>query len=107
MLIQACRASWTTFGTEFINNNWAWRIPSILQGLPSVFQFFLVLFAPESPRWLISKGKETEALKTLAYYHADGDESDTLVLFEFNEIRAGIELDRTGEYAVCLLVACS
>ncbi|KAJ3559384.1 hypothetical protein NM688_g380 [Phlebia brevispora] len=88
-------ASWTTFGTEFINNTWAWRIPSILQGLPSVFQFFLVLWAPESPRWLVSKGRETAALKTLAYYHADGDETDPLVLFEFNEIRAGIELDRT------------
>ncbi|KIP12096.1 hypothetical protein PHLGIDRAFT_98430 [Phlebiopsis gigantea 11061_1 CR5-6] len=88
-------ASWTTFGTEFINNNWAWRIPSILQGLPSVFQFALVLFAPESPRWLVSKGKEAQALQTLAYYHADGDETDPLVLYEFNEIKAGIELDRT------------
>ncbi|KAF7792205.1 hypothetical protein EIP86_003238 [Pleurotus ostreatoroseus] len=88
-------AAWTTFGTEFIKSNWAWRIPSILQGLPSVFQFVLVLWAPESPRWLVSKGREPEALKTLAYYHADGDESDPLVLFEFNEIKAGIELDRT------------
>lgn len=88
-------ASWTTFGTENIKNEWAWRIPSILQGLPSVFQFVLILFAPESPRWLVSKGKETQALKTLAYYHADGDEQDALVLFEFNEIKAGIELDRS------------
>ncbi|KAJ3559387.1 hypothetical protein NM688_g384 [Phlebia brevispora] len=81
-------ASWTTFGTEFINNTWSWRIPSLLQGLPSVFQFFLVLWGPESPRWLMHKGKETEALKTLAYYHADGDDTDPLVLFEFNEIKA-------------------
>ncbi|KAF7795673.1 hypothetical protein EIP86_006838 [Pleurotus ostreatoroseus] len=87
-------ASWTTFGTEFISNNWAWRIPSLLQGLPSLFQFFLVLWGPESPRWLMHKGKEALALKTLAYYHADGDETDPLVLFEFNEIKAGIELDR-------------
>ena len=89
-------ASWTTFGTEFISNNWAWRIPSLLQGLPSLFQFFLVLWGPESPRWLMHKGKEALALKTLAYYHADGDETDPLVLFEFNEIKAGIELDRQG-----------
>jgi hypothetical protein len=34
----------------------------------------LVLFAPESPRFLVSKGKEAEALRTLAYYHADGNE---------------------------------
>ncbi|EKM58043.1 uncharacterized protein PHACADRAFT_252012 [Phanerochaete carnosa HHB-10118-sp] len=88
-------ASWTCFGTEFIKNNWSWRIPSILQGLPSVFQFFLILLGPESPRWLVSKGKETQALRTLAHYHSDGDETDALVLYEFNEIKAGIELDRT------------
>ncbi|KAI0701342.1 hexose transporter [Cytidiella melzeri] len=88
-------ASWSTYGTEFINNNWSWRIPSILQGVPSIFQFFLILFGPESPRWLVSKGREEKALQTLAYYHADSDETDALVLFEFNEIKAGIELDRT------------
>lgn len=68
----------------------------MLQGLPSLLQFFLVLWGPESPRWLMHKGKEALALKTLAYYHADGDETDPLVLFEFNEIKAGIELDRQG-----------
>ncbi|GBE83821.1 Lactose permease [Sparassis crispa] len=86
-------ASWTTYGTQHINSTWAWRIPSILQGLPSIFQFFLVLFAPESPRWLISKGKDEQALKTLAYYHADGDEQDPLVLYEFEEIKAAITLE--------------
>jgi hypothetical protein len=35
-------------------------------------------------------------LATLAYYHADGDEADPLVQFEFEEIKAAIDLDRTG-----------
>lgn len=87
-------ASWTTYGTARINSNWSWRIPSLMQGIPSLFQFFLVLFAPESPRWLISKGREAEGLRTLAYYHADGDENDALVQYEFQEIKAAIELDR-------------
>ncbi|GBE88765.1 hexose transporter [Sparassis crispa] len=41
-----------------------------------------------------SKGKYEQALKTLAYYHADGDEMDPLVQYEFEEIKAAIELDR-------------
>lgn len=88
-------AAWTTYGTFKINSTWAWRMPSLLQGIPSVLQFALILFAPESPRWLIRNGREAEALKTLAYYHADGNEQDPLVLYEFEEIRAAIEYDHT------------
>lgn len=77
-------------------NEWSWRIPSIIQGIPSAIQLFLILLAPESPRWLISKGREAEGLRTLAYYHADGNDQDPLVQFEFEEIRAAIAYDREG-----------
>ncbi|KAH9923105.1 general substrate transporter [Amylocystis lapponica] len=86
-------ASWTSFGTEYIGNEWSWRIPSLMQALPSLAQFIFIPFAPESPRWLIAKGKEQEGLKILAYYHADGNEDDPLVQYEFNEIKAAIEFD--------------
>ena len=46
-----------------------------------------------SPRWLIAKGRDAEALDILAYYHADGDDQDDLVQYEFEEIKAAIELD--------------
>ncbi|KAG7441097.1 hexose transporter [Guyanagaster necrorhizus] len=88
-------AAWTTFGSFKINNTWAWRIPSALQALPSVFQVALIWFVPESPRWLVSKGREEQALKVLAYYHANGNAEDPLVKHEFEEIKAAIELDRT------------
>jgi hypothetical protein len=60
-----------------------------------VLQIFLIWFVPESPRWLVSKGRDAQALKTLAYYHADGDEDDPLVQFEYQEIKAQIEFDRS------------
>jgi sugar porter (SP) family MFS transporter len=87
-------AAWTTFGSFKIANTWAWRLPSALQCLPSIAQVCLIWFAPESPRWLVSKGRNEQALKTLAYYHADGNEDDALVQYEFEEIKAAIELDR-------------
>ncbi|KAF9499272.1 hexose transporter [Pleurotus eryngii] len=88
-------AAWTTYGTFKIPSTWSWRIPSALQALPSVAQVCLVLFAPESPRWLLSKGKNDRALKTLAYYHADGNINDPLVQYEYHEIKNAIEFDRT------------
>ncbi|KIP12327.1 hypothetical protein PHLGIDRAFT_504566 [Phlebiopsis gigantea 11061_1 CR5-6] len=84
-------AAWLTFGTFHIESSWAWRVPSAVQAVPSVLQVLLVLFCPESPRWLVAKGREAEALRVLAYYHARGDEDDALVRFEFDEIKNAIE----------------
>jgi len=42
----------------------------------------------------VNKGREAEALKTLAYYHANGNANDPLVQYEFEEIKAAIEFDR-------------
>lgn len=88
------RASWVTFGSFHMKSSWAWRLPSAFQALPSVFQFALILFGPESPRWLVSQGREKEALDTLAYYHANGNAEDPLIQFEFQEIKTAIDEER-------------
>ncbi|KAG0701572.1 general substrate transporter [Suillus ampliporus] len=87
-------AAWTTYGTFTIPTSWAWRIPSALQGLTSTIQVLLIWFVPESPRWLVSQGKEERALQVLAYYHADGNAQDPLVEYEFEEIKSAIAFDR-------------
>ena len=66
-------AAWLTFGTNQIPNNWSWRIPSMVQAVPSLLQLSFIWLVPESPRWLIAKGKEQEALKILADVHANGN----------------------------------
>lgn len=87
--------SWSTYASFGFQSSWAWRLPSLLQGMAPLVQVAFVLFVPESPRWLVSQGRDDEALQILAYYHADGDERDPLVQYEFKEIKTAIEFDRT------------
>ncbi|RQM06891.1 hypothetical protein DH86_00000036 [Scytalidium sp. 3C] len=90
-------AAWLTFGTNKISGNWAWRAPSLVQAFPSLLQITFVWFVPESPRWLISKGKNEKALKILANVHAMGNEQDELVQLEYHEIRQTIQLEQEYE----------
>lgn len=80
-------AGWTTYGTNLhMKDEWAWRIPTIVQAiLPSVVMI-LVLFFPETPRWLIANDRAEEALEILAKYHGDGDRNDPIVQLQYREI---------------------
>ncbi|KAG9008361.1 hypothetical protein FRB94_013408 [Tulasnella sp. JGI-2019a] len=87
-------SAWTTFGTfRIAGSTWSWRIPSILQALPSLLQVTLIWFCPESPRWLISKGRDHEAKAVLGKYHGNGDIHHPLVEYEYNEIREAIAME--------------
>ncbi|KZL84786.1 lactose permease [Colletotrichum incanum] len=79
-------AAWCTFGTFKITSTWSWRIPSLLQGAVPVIQLLGFYFLPESPRWLMRRGRKDEARKVFADYHAGGNLNDPLVEFEMREV---------------------
>lgn len=67
-------------------SNLGWRIPSSLQAVPSLLQIIFIWHVPESPRWLVAKGRGDEALAILVRYHAEGDENSEFVKAEYTQI---------------------
>ncbi|KAF4549559.1 Sugar (and other) transporter-like protein 64 [Elsinoe fawcettii] len=79
--------AWVTFGCTQITSDWQWKLPTILQVIPSVYQISLIYFCPESPRWLVAKGREDKALEVLTKWHGNDGRDMGLVLNEFDEIK--------------------
>ncbi|KAJ3510875.1 hypothetical protein NMY22_g15835 [Coprinellus aureogranulatus] len=65
-------AFWIEFGCNYIGGTQdgqteaAWRIPMALQLIPIIALAIGVMFIPESPRWLISRGRDKHACRALA-----------------------------------------
>jgi SP family sugar:H+ symporter-like MFS transporter len=94
-----------SIGTRTLDNSGSWRIVIAL-GL--VFCLILgvgIFFVPESPRWLIEKGRTDEARRGMARVRGL-DENHPLVNSDFDEQWAAHELDKragTGSWAQCFL----
>lgn len=90
----ASLVTWGPYNSSMKYNNWSWRIPSLIQAVLPAVQVVLAVLGPESPRWLISKGKTEAALAFFSKYHGDGDPASPLVQFQMAEISATIEAEK-------------
>ncbi|KKK26207.1 hypothetical protein ARAM_003869, partial [Aspergillus rambellii] len=81
---------WIDFGLLFADpNEVAWRFPLAFQIFFALIILAFVMFLPESPRWLVLKGREDEAQEVLAALM--GDETDPCFLqTEFTAIKATV-----------------
>ncbi|KZT52563.1 general substrate transporter [Calocera cornea HHB12733] len=87
-------ASGIAIPTGRYDDNMAWRAPIYVQGLPAVINVALVLWLPESPRWLYTRGKTELATKILAKYHTkNNDVNSPIIQLQLAEIEEYISLD--------------
>ena len=72
-------------------DNWRWMLA--VMGLPALFFFISLLFVPESPRWLVQKGKTEEAFGILSRINGSERASS-----ELRDIEASVHNEEQGTY---------
>lgn len=75
--------------TEQWNIDYGWRVVFAAGLVPAVLFILLLRFIPESPRWLVSKGREADAAGILERVSPDGRAAAA----QLDEIRATVAAD--------------
>ncbi|KAG6034115.1 hypothetical protein E4U19_003802 [Claviceps sp. Clav32 group G5] len=89
---------WIDLGLSFAPGSVAWRFPLAFQIVFCVFILCFVLSLPESPRWLVLKGRDDEAREVIAAI-AEVEDSDKYVDNEFRAIKETVSEMSQGRYS--------
>ncbi|QLQ78329.1 hypothetical protein HG537_0A05760 [Torulaspora globosa] len=83
----------TNYGTKKYSNSAQWRVPLSLCFACAIFMVVGMLMVPESPRYLVEKGRFNDARRSLAKSNKLSVD-DLGVTCELNAITAGVEAER-------------
>ncbi|KAG5969043.1 hypothetical protein E4U58_001660 [Claviceps cyperi] len=89
---------WIDLGLSFAPGSVAWRFPLAFQIFFCIFILCFVLSLPESPRWLVLKGRDDEAREVIAAI-AEVEDSDKYVDNEFRAIKETVSEMSQGRYS--------
>ena len=81
-------------GGSYIDGNWSWRLPMVVQIAPPLIVALLVYpCTPESPRYLVAKNKIDAARRVISRYQtASQSLDDPIVNAEIQQIQESLEL---------------
>lgn len=84
---------WIDYGLTNIGGEASWRIPLCLQLAFAIILGIGIFFFPFSPRWLMTQGRDDEALAVISKLRRKSADH-VLVQQEWREIKATVEFDR-------------
>ncbi|KAJ6057148.1 hypothetical protein N7460_000422 [Penicillium canescens] len=73
-------AQWVGYGCSLRGGVFSWRFPLAFQVVPAFILTCGIWFLPESPRWLIEKGREGEGRSVLAKLHLNRSATNNQLL---------------------------
>lgn len=88
-------------GTGWLNKVFVtevWRGMLGMEALPAILFFLIIFFIPESPRWLILRGKEARGLGILKKIYLSIEDA----VFQMNETKAVILSESRSEWTLLL-----
>ncbi|OJJ97772.1 hypothetical protein ASPACDRAFT_1858499 [Aspergillus aculeatus ATCC 16872] len=89
---------WIDFGFYFVTgSSVSWRFPLALQVVLSLMVMAFVMVMPESPRWLLKRGRPEEASEILAAL-ADADPEDAAITLAVRDIERSLALTGSGSW---------
>ncbi|OZJ06197.1 hypothetical protein BZG36_00970 [Bifiguratus adelaidae] len=88
-------AYWLDYLLSHVQNDMSWRVPIAVQIIFAVILFIGTYIFPESPRWLISKGRLQDGKRVLYQTIGQCDEQSELVELEFRDIEKTMELENS------------
>ncbi|KAJ3379237.1 hypothetical protein HDU84_006830 [Entophlyctis sp. JEL0112] len=77
---------------------WQWRVPIMMQWIWVATLVALWFIVPETPRFLVSKGKVDEARAVIVEWQADGDASNPMIEAQLEEIQRQIDSEPKFTY---------
>ncbi|KAI0107410.1 putative hexose carrier protein [Hypoxylon sp. NC0597] len=92
--VGALIAAGITLGTGQWQSTWAWRLPSLIQGIFSILCIVILPFVPESPRWLVHEGYFEYARTSVAQTNSNGDILDPVAVAVYKEILDALEWEK-------------
>ncbi|KAL9080195.1 MAG: hypothetical protein Q9157_000977 [Trypethelium eluteriae] len=85
---------WVDYFCSFIKNDWAWRLPLLMQCVMGLLLAFGSALIPESPRWLLDNDHDEEGIVVIANLYGKGDIHNPKARDEYREIKMGVLLQR-------------